>query len=103
MASEVTIRRTAAVARLKAKLSDYLARVKAGEEVVVTERGRPIARIIPLRAGRDAVEVRVQELARAGLARPGSGRLPDGFWKMPRPATRGAGLRALLEERRGGR
>ncbi len=38
----------AAVAKLKATLSEYLARVKAGEEVIVTERGKPIARIVPL-------------------------------------------------------
>ncbi|MFQ5520338.1 MAG: type II toxin-antitoxin system Phd/YefM family antitoxin, partial [Candidatus Methylomirabilia bacterium] len=35
------------VAKLKATLSEYLARVKAGEEVIVTERGKPIARIVP--------------------------------------------------------
>jgi hypothetical protein len=34
-----TMAKTAAVARLKAALSEYLARVKAGEEVIVTERG----------------------------------------------------------------
>ncbi|PYN64673.1 MAG: type II toxin-antitoxin system prevent-host-death family antitoxin, partial [Candidatus Rokuibacteriota bacterium] len=42
---------SAAVAKLKASLSEYLARVKAGEEVIVTERGKPIAKIVPF--GRD--------------------------------------------------
>ena len=36
--------RTATVSKLKASLSEYLRQVKAGEEVLVTERGRPIAR-----------------------------------------------------------
>ena len=35
------------VSELKAGLSAYLARVKRGEEIVVTERGEPIARIVP--------------------------------------------------------
>ncbi len=32
---------------LKAKLSDYLGRAAAGETVVVTDRGRPVARLVP--------------------------------------------------------
>ncbi|MGH8894514.1 MAG: type II toxin-antitoxin system Phd/YefM family antitoxin [Actinomycetes bacterium] len=38
------------VRELKNNLSRYLARVTAGDEVVVTDRGRPIARISPLTA-----------------------------------------------------
>jgi prevent-host-death family protein len=96
--------KSAAVAKLKASLSEYLARVKAGEEVIVTERGRPIAKIVPL--GRDHADVpaHVLELARAGLIRLGSGKFPKGFWKMPHPADpTGAVLKALLEERESGR
>jgi prevent-host-death family protein len=96
--------KSAAVAKLKASLSEYLARVKAGEEVIVSERGKPIAKIVPF--GRDQAEVpaHVLELARAGLIRLGSGKLPKGFWKMPRPADpHGAALKALLEERESGR
>ena len=36
------------VRELKARLSEYLALVKAGEEVVVTERGKAVARLAPL-------------------------------------------------------
>jgi prevent-host-death family protein len=35
------------VRELKAQLSEYLRRVKAGETVIITERGRPIGRIVP--------------------------------------------------------
>lgn len=95
---------SAPVARLKAALSEYLARVKAGEEVIVTERGRPIARIAPLPRDAAASAVHLAELARVGLVRIGSGRVPPRFWKMPRPrAPRGAGVKALVDERRGGR
>ena len=39
---------TATVSKLKASLSEYLRRVKAGEEVLVSERGRPIAKLVPV-------------------------------------------------------
>src|SRR5438477_312306 len=51
--------RSATVSKLKATLSEHLARVKAGEEVVVTERGKPIAKIVPI--GRDQILTRAQE------------------------------------------
>ena len=38
----------AAVSQLKATLSEYLARVKAGEEVIVTRRGTPVVRLVPI-------------------------------------------------------
>ena len=49
---------------LKARLSAYMQQVKAGATVVITERGRPIGRIVPLSP---SVETRVQELVQAGL------------------------------------
>jgi len=36
------------VRELKGALSRYLKRVRAGETIVVTDRGEPIARIIPV-------------------------------------------------------
>ena len=53
------------IAELKALLSETLARVKAGEEVLVTEHSRPIARLMPLSAATPAAAT--QELVRAGL------------------------------------
>jgi len=35
---------------LKAKLSEYLARAAAGESVIVTDRGRPVARLTSIDA-----------------------------------------------------
>ena len=96
--------RSATVSKLKATLSAHLARVKAGEEVIVTERRKPIAKIVPISRNQAVVPAHLLELARAGLVRLGSGKLPKGFWKMPRPADpAGAVLRALLEERESGR
>lgn len=64
--------RTAAIAKLKAGLSGYLESVKAGEEVVVTDRGRPIALIVPISPSISEDERRA-ELVAKGLVRPGRG------------------------------
>jgi len=39
------------VRELKAKLSEYLGLVASGEDVVVTDRGRPVARLVPIEGG----------------------------------------------------
>jgi prevent-host-death family protein len=36
------------IAELKDKLSEHLRAVEAGDEVIVTDRNRPIARIVPV-------------------------------------------------------
>lgn len=56
---------TVGVKELKNRLTQYLRRAKQGEEVVVTERGRPIALIRPIRSSEPAVsrEARLARLA----------------------------------------
>jgi prevent-host-death family protein len=48
------------IRELKAHLSEYVARVAAGEEVVVTDRGRPVARVVPF-AGVTEVDRGIEE------------------------------------------
>ncbi|MCB0258081.1 MAG: type II toxin-antitoxin system prevent-host-death family antitoxin, partial [Anaerolineae bacterium] len=48
----------------KARLSSYVKQVKAGNEVVITERGQPVARLVPINA---TAEERIEELMAAGL------------------------------------
>jgi prevent-host-death family protein len=94
---------TATVSKLKASLSEYLRRVKAGEEVLVSERGRPIAKLVPV-TGADALPDHLAEMERQGLARVGSRRLSRAFWSLPRPKDpKGRVLAALLEYREQGR
>ena len=96
------MRKTAAVAELKAQLSRYLSRVKAGEEILVTERGTPVARIVPVATGALEHE-RWRDLERQGLLRLGSGKLPKDFWKLPRPRDGRAAVRkAVADEREAG-
>ena len=68
------------IAELKALLSETLARVKAGEEVTVTEHGRPIARIMPLSRANPLAAT--QELVRTGLVKPPEKPADEAFWKM---------------------
>ena len=49
---------TVRIADLKARLSEYLRRVRRGHEVTVLDRQTPIARIVPYGAGAAALEVR---------------------------------------------
>lgn len=93
----------AAVSTLKATLSACLAKVKAGDEVLVIKRGKPIAKLVPLSKDSHESET-LRDLARAGLVRLGTGKLPAGFWKLPRPKDRqDRGLKALLTDRSEGR
>jgi prevent-host-death family protein len=92
--------KSVAVSTLKATLSACLAKVKAGEEVIVMERGKPIAKLVPLPRHGEIGSAHLRDLARAGLVRLGSEKLPAGFWKMRRPRDRrGQAVRALLSER----
>jgi prevent-host-death family protein len=93
----------ASVSELKTSLSEYLLGVKNGEEVLVTERGRPVARLIPA-LGAESGGERKRRLIRAGVLRTGSGRLPSDLLK-PSPVAdpEGKTLSGLLEERRSGR
>src|SRR3989337_1232652 len=96
--------KSAPVAKLKASLSEYLARVKAGATAIATGYRKPIAKSGPLDRAKGEIPAHLREKARAGLIRLGSGKLPKGFWKLPRPADpTGAVLKALLEERESGR
>ncbi len=96
------MKKTAAVAELKAQLSRYLSRVKAGEEILVTERGAPVARLVPVGTGAEDHE-HLRDLERQGLIRLGSGKLPKDFWKLPRGRDPRALIRkAVAEERETG-
>jgi prevent-host-death family protein len=96
--------KTAAVSKLKASLSEYLRSVKAGDEVLVTERGVAIAKLVPVGEHDLSEDEALAALERDGLLRRGSGRIPDELWDRPRTAgSDGRLLEALLEERREGR
>ncbi len=45
---------------LKARLSEYLARAAGGEDIVVTDRGKPVVRLVPFASASD-VERGIEE------------------------------------------
>jgi len=93
----------AAVSKLKAYLSEYLSQVKAGNEVLITDRGKPVARLVPISRTKASGES-LTRMEKQGLIKLGSGRLPKDFWTMPRAEDpQGLVLKALLKEREQGR
>jgi len=99
--------KVAGKSEFKAKLSEYLAAVEAGEEVLITDRDRPVARVVGVEDGdgREDEEMRrMRRLERAGVVRIGTGKLPADFWDREMPEDPdGSVLAALLDERRNGR
>jgi prevent-host-death family protein len=90
------------VSELKAHLSAHLGRVKRGDEILITERGRPIARLVPA-AGSEGMDERIKRLVAAGLIRPARrGLSPELLKRSPVKDPKGKVLDALLEERREG-
>ena len=56
---------------LKQNASAVVRRVVAGESITVTDRGRPVARLVPL------TRSRVEDLIESGRARPASSSLSE--------------------------
>lgn len=61
------------VRELKTHLSHYLRQVKSGEDVVITERGKEVARIVPMGV---SVEERLQRMVESGFAQWNGKKLP---------------------------
>ena len=60
-----TLRSEVGIRELKNGLSGYIDRVRNGEEIIVTDRGRPVARLSSL----DATHDHLAELVAAGVVR----------------------------------
>lgn len=87
------------VGKLKARLSEYLKRVTAGREVIVTDRGRPVARLLGL-GGQLDLEGRILELVESGKAQRPQQSLDLDLLQRLRPTDPdGRSLEAVLEER----
>ena len=69
---------TTGIKDAKNNLSRYLARVKAGEEVVITERGKPVARLVREDSGMRTVRAALSPLIGRGLIIPPSRELIKG-------------------------
>lgn len=67
------------IRELRTNLSAIVERVKAGEEIVVTEYGKPVARLGPV----DEETLAIQRLTELGILKPP--RIPKGSEPLPKP------------------
>jgi len=74
------------IRELKSRLSEFVDRARAGETLVVTDRGRPVAELRPL-SGRTTLETLVDE----GLATPARPKRP-----APEPLAVQGGISDLV-------
>jgi prevent-host-death family protein len=86
---------TVGTRELKNRLSQYLRRVKAGETVIITERGKPVGQIVPFQVD---LTGRLKNLVEAGVVEWNGEALPS---YRPRVENRGKKLLSdlVLEER----
>ncbi|MDE3091350.1 MAG: type II toxin-antitoxin system prevent-host-death family antitoxin [Chloroflexota bacterium] len=55
---------TVGIREFKARLASYLRQVKAGNTLVITEHGKPVGRIVPMKA---SLQERTQAMIDAGV------------------------------------
>ncbi len=86
---------SAAVTEFKNGLSHFLRLVRRGESVTVLERGRPVARLVPL-SGSDR---EIDDLIAAGLAAPAGRPLDEEFLARDLPQSTESVAGALAADR----
>ena len=81
------------------RFSKAIKAVRAGKEVVLTERGRPIAVIKPIKT-KDAVEIAMQAMVDEGFLKPASrkGTTPTPRWR-PVPVKGKPLSQTVIDER----
>lgn len=73
----------------KTHFSELLARAEQGEEILITRRGQPVARLVPARAGHDVEKARaVAKRLRAWAKKAALGSLSWDEWKSYRDEGR---------------
>lgn len=82
----------------KMQLSKYIKMVQQGAEVIITDRGRPVGKIVPIRAKDLPLAERIRRLEEQGLIDPATkstiNKIPP-----PIPVPDGAAQKLLQEER----
>jgi prevent-host-death family protein len=96
----------ASVTEAKNNLSALIDGLRGGSPVLIVDRGRPVARLEPVRVTSDSGDGgRLLRLVRDGVVRParGPGAVALAASKPPRPKAGASGVRALIEDRRSSR
>lgn len=94
------------VSDARANLSSLIAEVRQGESVVVTHRGKPVARIEPYAPPGGEMSEELRSLIAKGIVMTGSNRPDPHFFRRIRPLELPDGLdivEYVIEERRDSR
>jgi prevent-host-death family protein len=94
-----TAMQTVNIAELKNNLSAYLEQVKNGEELIVKDRNRPVARLVPLTFGED-LDAEEESLVAAGLMRLPIKEKSDDFLSLPASQVAMADFHAVIRAER---
>ena len=97
--------KTVGIRELKNRLSEYLRQVRAGESVLVTDRGEVIAEVSPPGQGQTdpSLPAPLVALAKRGLATLGAPPDASLYKRLPRSRRGRHSAAQLLEEERGSR
>ncbi|MBN1664928.1 MAG: type II toxin-antitoxin system Phd/YefM family antitoxin [Deltaproteobacteria bacterium] len=86
------------IREVKTNLSKLMKRIQEGQEIIITDRGKPIGKIVPISSEKRSLEERLQTLENQGLVDS----LPKRTRKQlpaPLPAPKGLAQKYLQEGR----
>jgi antitoxin (DNA-binding transcriptional repressor) of toxin-antitoxin stability system len=95
--------KTVNIGKLKDNLSAYLQDVQNGEEVIVRDRKKPIARIVPIRADISDEDVYLASIGVLRLPENPRGIDWEAFWAKPSPLVQNGALREAIDWVKGDR
>jgi prevent-host-death family protein len=97
--------KTMGIRELKNRLSEVVRAVKAGEHILVTDRGTVVAELVP--PGRPSADPSIPpglaRLAERGIARLGAANDPGLYRGLPPLQRKPASVARLLDDERGAR
>lgn len=92
--------RTVNIGELKNRLSAYLQYVRRGEEVVVKDRDKPVARILPFQGAASTADEEEQLVASGAMKLPENPADWDSFFSLPKAnISHKTALAAAIENR----
>ena len=95
--------KTASITQTKNHLSALIDEVKRGESILILDRGRPVARIVPaVEQDDEDPPGRIDRLERSGVIRRAENPPPRGRGELRPVKLPASALRALLAEREEG-
>ncbi|MGB9498041.1 MAG: type II toxin-antitoxin system Phd/YefM family antitoxin [Dissulfuribacterales bacterium] len=92
---------TVGIREAKMRLSKYLKMVQHGQEVILTDRGRPVGKIVPVRANELSLKERLLRLTEQGVLASEPSRAGGGLPPLVR-ITGGMAQQYLQEDRENG-